>query len=174
MNKLALGWLCLVVSVSVSVSAFAVEDGQAIYAGGTISGINQGAVLRIDAASQTALKFDYQAASILIPYAAIDSFQYSEEVKRHLGVLPAIAIGLVKQRQRRHFFRISYHDERNLPQVAIFEVSKHTPRVLQAVLQARVKLSCRPSVRCTANATSAPIPDLKLSPSNSRLGANQN
>jgi hypothetical protein len=169
-NKLAIGWLCLVVSIP----AFAVGDGQAIYAGGTISGINQGAIMRIDSASQTALKLDYQAASILIPYAAIDSFEFSDEVKRHLGVLPAIAIGLVKQRQRRHFFRISYHDERNLAQVAIFEVSKHAPRVLQAVLQSRVKQSCRPSVRCIANGTAAPIPDLKLAPSNSRLGAYQN
>ncbi|PYV62366.1 MAG: hypothetical protein DMG95_09815 [Acidobacteria bacterium] len=85
-----------------------------------------------------------------IPYATIDSFEYSQEVTYHFGILPAIAIGLIKKRERRHFFRISYHDEQSLPQVAIFEVSKHTPRSLKAVLEARAPRACNRYTPCSA------------------------
>jgi len=73
------------------------------------------------------LSFDYSGGKLIIPFEMIDSFEYSRQVARNLGVLPAIAVGLVKHRQRRHFFRISYHDESKAPQVAIFEVSKEMP-----------------------------------------------
>jgi hypothetical protein len=58
-------------------------------------------------------------------------------VTHHLGVLPAIAVSLVKKRQRKHFLRIAYHDEFKTPQVAIFEVPKKMPLTLFAILQQR-------------------------------------
>ncbi len=70
--------------------------------------------------------------------------EYSQQVARHLGVLPAIAVGLVKRRQRRHFLRISYHDESSTAQVAIFEVSKETPHTLLAILEVRAPQGCKP------------------------------
>ena len=81
-----------------------------------------------------------------IPYAKVDSFEYTNQIARHLGVLPAIAVGLVKKRQRRHFFQISYHDENNLSQVVVFEVSKQMPQALLAVLQIRSPQACKPRV----------------------------
>jgi hypothetical protein len=97
-----------------------------------------------------ALKFDYAGGKLVIPFVAIDSFEYSQQVARHLGVLPAIAVGLVKRRQRRHFLRITYHDESSAAQVAIFEVSKEMPRTLLAILEVRAPQGCRPSAnrRC--------------------------
>jgi hypothetical protein len=73
-------------------------------------------------------------------------------VARHLGVLPAIAVGMVKKRQRRHFFRISYRDEAGDLRVALFEVPKQMPPVLLAVLGAKAPGKCSPtnSVYCTA------------------------
>ena len=144
MNKLVAACLFF----SISLPALAIQDGQAIYAGGTIAGLDQGAIGRIDTSSKTALTFEYSGTKLLIRYNAIDSFQYSREVKRHLGVLPAIAIGLGKQRQHRHFFRISYHDEQGFPQVAIFEVSKRIPRTLEAILRARIPTRSTPCAAC--------------------------
>jgi len=140
--------LCLLATMSLP--AIAVENGQVMYSGGTSSGINVGTIGRIDMSSQTALVFECQGNKLSIPYVAIDSFEYSREVKRHLGVLPAIAVGLVKQRQRRHFFRISYRDDPNSPQVAIFEVSKHMPQALRAILQTRAPQGCKAQGRCPA------------------------
>ena len=81
---------------------------------------------------------------LLIPYADIQTFEYSTEVTRHLGVLPAIGVGLVKMRRHRHYFRISYRGAADVSQVAVFEVPKHMPRALRAVLEARAPQTCRP------------------------------
>ena len=67
----------------------------------------------------------------------IDSYEYSRRVAHHLGVLTAIAVALVKKRQRKHFLRIAYDDERKTPEVAIFEVPKNMPLTLLANPQER-------------------------------------
>jgi hypothetical protein len=145
-KKLGTFWLLLIISLP----AGAVEGGQVMYAGGTASVLQAGALGSLDTTSETILSFDSAGNKLVIPYSKIDSFSYYEQVARHLGVLPAIAVGLVKKRQRRHFFRISYRDENNLRQVAIFEVSKQMPQTLLAVLQTRSPQGCKPSylTRC--------------------------
>jgi hypothetical protein len=101
-----------------SLSAFAVAEGQVLYVGGTVPGLGVNAVGRLDLASETSLTFESSGGKLTIPYSAIESFEYSKEVTRHLGVLPAIAVGLVKQRQHRHFFRIAYRDQTQVSHVA--------------------------------------------------------
>jgi len=120
-----------------SLPAAAVEGSPAKYVGGTASGMGADVIGQLDTTSDTALIFKHPGAKLEIPYAAIQSSAYSEEVARHLGVLPAIAIGLIRMRQHRHFFRISYRDQNGVTQIVILEVPKHTVRVLQAVLDAR-------------------------------------
>jgi hypothetical protein len=133
MNKLV-GFFCFLI---LSVPALAVEGNQVIYVGGSATGVVAGTLGNLDMTTETVLIFQSAAGKIEIPYAAIQSFEYSTEVSHHLGVMPAIAVGLVKKRQRRHFFRISYLDRKDVTQVAIFEVPKGMPRTLKAVLEDR-------------------------------------
>jgi hypothetical protein len=128
----------------VSLPALAADQGQVTYVGGSAPVVNAGVVGQLNTSSETALIFEYSGNKLAIPYDAIESFDYSKEVTRHLGVLPAIAVGMFKMRTRRHFFRISYRDSSNVAQVAILEVPKHMPRTLQAVLQTRSPQSCKP------------------------------
>jgi len=79
----------------------------------------------------------------MIPYAQIDSFEYSQPVARHLGVLPAIAVGLAKKRQHRHFFQIRYRGDNDVMEVAVLEVPKQMPLTLLPVLRARSPQACR-------------------------------
>jgi hypothetical protein len=130
--------------------ALAVEDGQVMYTGGSVPGLNSGVVGRLDLSSETSLIFEYAGSRLAIPYSAIDLFEYTEEVTRHLGALPAIGVGLIKARQHQHFFRISYRDGGGVSQVAIFEVSKHLPRSLNAVLRDRAPKACSASPICAA------------------------
>lgn len=137
-------FLALCLLLTASLPAVAVEDGQVMYVGGTAPGVNAGVIGRLDTTSQTALIFETSGNKLAIPYDAIQSFDYSKEVAHHLGVLPAIGVGLVKMRQHRHFFRISYRDSTTGAQAAVFEVPKHMPRTLQAVLETRAPQSCKP------------------------------
>lgn len=132
---------------TISLYAVAVDVGEVAYVGGTVPAVKEGTVGRLNTALETALEFEYSAGKVSIPFAKIDSFEYTEKRARHLGVLATIAVGLVKHLQRRHFFRISYHDEDNTPQVAVFEVPKQMPQTLLAVLQTRAPQGCKP-VKC--------------------------
>lgn len=142
--------LCLLLTLALPV--LAVEDGYALYVGGTVAGLKEGDSGRLDATSQNELTFVSSSVRLVIPFASIDSYEHWEQVAHHLGVLPAIAVGLVKKRQRKHFLRIAYHDESRMPQVAIFEVPKRIPFTLLAILQQRAPQGCKPQAytRCRA------------------------
>jgi hypothetical protein len=138
MKRIAALFLLLVIAMP----AAAVEDGDVMYSGGTVPGLASGAIGRLDTASETSLTFQSSGATLVIPYAKIDSFEYTEQVARHLGVLPAIAVGLVKARQHKHFIRISFHGENPSLQVAVFEVPKQMPQSLLAILRSRAPQAC--------------------------------
>lgn len=135
MKKLLICHLSLFLFLSWN--AFAIEDGHAKYIGGTSHGFTAGTIGRLDTTQDSELVFQYAGQKISIPYASIDSSEDSKEVARHLGILPAIAVALVKARQYRHIFRISYHDTNGTTQVVVLEVPKNMRRTLQAVLDAR-------------------------------------
>ena len=132
------GFLPFCLFLLLSLSAAAVDDGHAKYVGGTVPGVTAGTIVRLETTSETSLTFQHAGNKVEIPYASIQSYEYSKEVARHLGVLPTIVVGLIKVRQHRHFFRISYRPEgAAAAQVVIFEVPKHMPRTLRAVLDTR-------------------------------------
>jgi len=126
---------------------FAVEAGQVAYMSGTLA-VPQGTIGGFDTTSPEALVFKFTASGsapgeVDIAYKNIGSFEYSTEVAHHLGVLPAVAVGLVKRRERRHFFTIKFTDSSDVPQAAIFEVPKRDPPGLLAILRARAPQACR-------------------------------
>ena len=135
-----------------SLSASALDEGHARYLGGTVPGITAGVEGQLDTTSENSLTFEQAGNKLSIPYASIESYEYSTEVTRHLGVLPVIAVGLMKMRRRSHFFRFSYRDGHSaVQQIAVFEVSKHMPRTLQAILQARAPAANKPYYKSSLN-----------------------
>jgi hypothetical protein len=71
-----------------------------------------------------------QATRFSIAYDKIKKIEYHKEVAFHLGVAPAIVVGLIKKRERKHFFTITYTDEAGVRQAAVFEVAKDAPSVV--------------------------------------------
>ena len=134
--------------LALSSPGFALDDGIVKYIGGTAPGVKPGMVGQLNTTSDSALIFEQSAGKLEIPYAAIQSFDYSKEVTHHLGVLPFIAVSLVRMRQRRHFFRISYRDPNGVPQVVVLEVPKRMPRTLQAILGSRAPSAVKPNNSC--------------------------
>jgi hypothetical protein len=139
--------LCLlfIFTLTLALPMAAVEDDQVQYIGGTAPAVRPGVIGRLNTTAEKSLAFESAGAKLLVPYADIQSFEFSTEVTRHLGVMPAIAVGLIKMRRHSHYFRISYRGQGAIAQVAVFEVSKQMPRTLQAVLHARAPQSCKPS-----------------------------
>jgi phosphatidylglycerophosphate synthase len=147
------GFLMLVLGAELVTPAFAIETGQVAYTGGSLS-VAQGTIGSFDLTSSTALAFKYpvpgaSANEVAIEYTNIRGYSYTSEVAYHLGVLPAIAVGLLKSRERRHFLTIRYVDEADVAQAAVFEVAKSDPPALLAVLRARASQACgSPMLNC--------------------------
>jgi hypothetical protein len=146
------GSFILVLTALYTVPTFAVESGRATYTSGTLT-VAQGTIGSLDIRVRTALVFKFTATSpgsgeIDIPYDKITGFVYRTEVAHHIGVLPAIAVSLVKRRERKHYFTIDFNDSSGAAQVAIFEVPKQDPPALLATLRSRSPQACKPA-NCT-------------------------
>jgi hypothetical protein len=138
-GALVLGWV-----LTRALVGFSAESDSVTFVGGTISSLKSGEPGKFDTKSPTDLIFENTSSRFAIPFARIDSYEHSQEVAHHLGVVPAIAIGLLKKRQGKHFLRIAFHDDGNTAQVLVFEVPKKMPRVLLAILQQRAPQGCKP------------------------------
>src|SRR5258708_23087992 len=90
---------CLLLALALPMAA--VEDEQVMYAGGTAPALRAGVVGRVDTTSERSLTFESSGMKLLIPYADIQSFEYSTEVTRHLVFLPAIRGTLGQIRRHR-------------------------------------------------------------------------
>jgi hypothetical protein len=111
--------------VLLSVPLFANAATTAKYRGGNALAISDGTSGTLETAKDSAIIFNATNAKLVIPYKAIDSYNYTVPAARHLGVMPAIAVGLLRHRQRVHLFRITYHDE-TAARVVVFEVPKES------------------------------------------------
>lgn len=137
--------LAVILVFAMVAPVFAVEDGEVVYSGGTVTSLKEGATGKFDTTSQSALTFETSGNKLVIPYERIQSYQYSKQLARHYGALLTVAIVMFKYRQRRHFLRVTYLDDASTAQVAVFEIPKTMPRTLMAVLQARAPQGCKPN-----------------------------
>jgi hypothetical protein len=138
--KRAIAGLLLMV---MGIPALATDGPEVQYVTGTALGVKEGAVGTLDSSSATALKFQAGAAGFSIPYDGVSVYKYREENRFRLGVLPAIAVGIVKARSKRHLVTIIWKDSQGVAEVATLEASKDDALELIAVLRARSTQSCK-------------------------------
>lgn len=128
--------------------AFASGD-DVLYAGGTVPQLKIGDSGRLDFSLSTRLQFVSSRGTLEVPYCGIESFEHTKEVAVHLGVAPAIAVGLVAARKRNHFVRITYLDCNQVAQVVVFQVPQNMPAFLIPALEARAPQAyCGPYSEC--------------------------
>ncbi|HEY4356278.1 MAG TPA: hypothetical protein VGN16_11060 [Acidobacteriaceae bacterium] len=108
----------------------------------TVPGIAESSVGTFDLTQPDALVWRSEGHTITMPYKTMMSFAYSNQIARHLGVLPAIAVGVVRKRERKHLFMFSWKDDSGVPQVLEVEVAKTAPRGLLEVLRVRAPQVC--------------------------------
>lgn len=128
----------------ISLSAFA-QSGQTVtYLGGTVPNLKSETEGRLDVSDPVSTAFVYPGGKLTIGFSTIESYEYSRQVVHHLGVLPAIAVGLVRARKKSHLFRITYRDADNVSQVAVFRIPKQFPNALLPVFAARAPQAMHP------------------------------
>jgi hypothetical protein len=141
--------MVLVVAVlALSTAAFAANEPQAVYIGGTAK-LAAGTSGHFDTTQPDNLVFDGSGAKLTIPYTQVESFSQETKMAHPYGVLPIIAVGLVTRLHRLHYVRISYRDDAKVSQVAVFEVPKDVPQVLMPILEARKPKAARSAKPCS-------------------------
>jgi len=128
----------LTLSLTVPALAAAIEGSDVMYIGGSVAGVKEGTLGRLDVTANNALLFNHGDSRVEIPYASIQRFQYTQKLARRLGVAATVAVVLVKHRQRRHVVELYFQDGTGVNQVAMFELSKERAAPVVAVLNARV------------------------------------
>ena len=142
-------WI-VVLLLALSACAAAADD--VVYMGGTVSGLQPEITGRLDINDPNSLVFESKSgesktgennsSKTPIPFSAITSYEYTRELTHHLGVLPTIAVGLVRTRKHRHYVRINWREAEGPEQIALFEVPKQMPKSLLPILQARAPKAC--------------------------------
>jgi hypothetical protein len=127
--------------------ASALEPNQAVYIGGSAA-VAPDTVGTVDTTSPTALVFNFKepdgaTAQIAIDYTHIRNICATNEVTHHLGVAPAIAVGLLAVRQRRYFLTITWTDDAGVAQAVEIEVAKREQQPLATVIRARMLQHCQ-------------------------------
>lgn len=81
----------------------------------------------------------YKAAngSLPLPYEKITHVAYTNPLARHLGVLGALGVALVRKRERKHLIEVTWTDADGTAQMVTFEVSKTAPVSLLDLLRVR-------------------------------------
>src|SRR5882762_7384826 len=92
--------------VVLSATVFAVTGNDVAYVGGSLSGVKPGDIGAFDTSPVKELVFIEPYGRFPIEYARVLKVEYRKEVAHHLGVAPAIAVGLLKRRERKHFFTL--------------------------------------------------------------------
>lgn len=150
MHKLMLGLVLLGVSL-ISTAAFGAETGDVEYVNGTVKGVSEGAMGSLTTSRQDALEFLAPSGRFSIPYEDITTVRCRVENRFRLGVLPAIAVGLLKARTKRHFVTIEWKHADGPPDVVTLDASKEKAQGLLAVLRARAQQACpgQPGQACS-------------------------
>jgi hypothetical protein len=140
--RIAVFMLMIVVSIPMA----AIDGENVVYEGGTAAGLISQTAGRLETAGPGSMAFVYVSGKLLIDFEGIQSYEYSEEVAHHLGVLPMIAVGLVRARKRNHFIRITYRNAEDTQEVAVFRIPKHMSDTLLPVLQVRAPQASHPCI----------------------------
>lgn len=115
---------------------------EATYTAGTLPDVPPSSGGILNTTSPTVLEFHAGAAGFSIPYAGITLARYHEENRFRLGVLPAIGVGLLKARSKRHLMTITWKDEHGVVQAAIFEDTRQRCMALLTIVRARAPQVC--------------------------------
>ena len=132
----------LMLVLSLATHAFAVSGSEVMYVGGSVSALNAGDIGTFDTTPPQELAFASNGKKLSVAYSKLMRIEYHKEVAVHLGVAPAIVVGLIKKREERHFITLTFADEAGQRQAAVFEVSKSAPQSLLPILAARAPQAC--------------------------------
>jgi len=127
----------VVAALSITAVAEAVGGKNAMYVGGTVSGVKEKTEGKLSTEGDTEAVFSAKNTTAAIPYASITSLEYGQKAGRRVAVAVFISPLALFSKKRNHFLTISYTDAAGKEQAAVFELGKDIVRTTLKVLEVR-------------------------------------
>jgi hypothetical protein len=129
--------IVVLLMMGMGIPALAADGPEVQYVNGTAQGVKERSIGTVDTTAAKALEFHAGGAGFSIPYDEVVVYKYREENRFRLGVLPAIAAGILKARSKRHLLTITWKDGQGVAEVVTLEGAKDDALGLVALLRAR-------------------------------------
>ena len=127
----------VVVILSESLAWAGLDSKKAMYVGGTVSTLKEGAEGTVSEKNEDHWIFQYPGGTFQIRYDHVNDLEYGQKAGRRLGVAIAVTWMALFSKKRKHFLTVGYTDENGKQQAAVFELGKDIVRVTLASLEAR-------------------------------------
>jgi len=137
MNKRIIACILLCTLAAPPLPADKVDKGEAMYVGGTIAGLPEGTMGRLETESDKVLVFESPKGKFEIPYENITSLEYGQKAGRRLAVALTITIWALLSKKRKHFVTIGYNDGNERAQGVVIEIPKGTAKFTLTILEVR-------------------------------------
>lgn len=132
----------LVVAGMTGAGSMAAQQSDVEYVTGTVKGLTDGAMGRLDMTSDQVIEFKAGSREFSIPYAEVTDVKCREENRFRLGVLGTIGVSLLKARSKRHLVTVGWRPADGPPGVVTFDAPRDKARGLALVLRARAPHVC--------------------------------
>jgi hypothetical protein len=121
-----------------SVLLSAVDGDKALYVGGTVIGVQDGAQGALGTSAVSAIAFEAGAkGSFSIPYRAITALEYGPDAGHRVAVF-ASSLALFSKK-RNHYLTITYQDAAGIERAGVLELGKDLIRTTLRILEVRTR-----------------------------------
>ena len=114
-----------------------VKSGEAMYVGGTIAGLPEATMGKLNTESDKVLVFDSPKGRFEIPYENVTSLEYGQKAGRRVGVAIVISVWALFSKKRKHFLTIGFTDDNDKPQGVVLEIPKGTAKSFITIIEVR-------------------------------------
>ncbi len=118
-------------------AAASVRSGEVIYVGGTIAGLPEATMGKLNTSSDKVMVFESLKGRFEIPYEDVTSLEYGQKAGRRVGVAIVISVWALFSKKRKHFLTIGYTDANEKPQGVVLEIPKGTAKSFITILEVR-------------------------------------
>ncbi|MGA2716028.1 MAG: hypothetical protein ABSG41_23255 [Bryobacteraceae bacterium] len=108
-----------------------------VYIGGTVPGVPNKSVARIEILQDDALRLSLRGSSLTIPYKDVNTLEYGLRISRRYVEAALISPIFLLGKKKTHFLTIGYVDSDGRQQAVVLEVGKDDIRPLLVSLEAR-------------------------------------
>ena len=114
-----------------------VSSGEVMYVGGTVAGLPEATMGKLDTNSDKVLVFNSPKGRFEIAYENVTSLEYGQKAGRRVGVAIVISVWALFSKKRKHFLTIGFTDEKDKPQGVVLEIPKGTAKSFITIIEVR-------------------------------------